>query len=314
MENAHKPYDGFFRSVFARPRLAWELTRTVAPALASGFTARQVHVESVSPVDPEFAQHHTDLLIRLTRRRTDTFVLVLYEHKSAPDRFVSLQLLRYLSAIWQRSHRKDRRYRLPQVIPIVIYHGRSSWKPPEFSELVEGPGGEHVPRFVPRFVNLSDVTPEQISGSLGFVVSLLALKYVRHPLTEAIAERLAGALEAALADPQAREFAQKVEMLYGQTRSPEDIRRIETAAGKRGYHRAEEGIMTFAEAKIQEGVQKGELLGKRATLLRLVSRKFNVTDAERERILSCEDQTALDAALDEIITADEKASVLSKLS
>ena len=82
MESAHKPYDGFFRSVFARPRLAWELTRTVAPALASGFTARQVHVESVSPVDPEFAQHHTDLLIRLTRRKTDTFVLVLYEHKS----------------------------------------------------------------------------------------------------------------------------------------------------------------------------------------------------------------------------------------
>ncbi len=38
MENADKPYDGFFRSVFARPRLAWELTRTVAPGLASGFT------------------------------------------------------------------------------------------------------------------------------------------------------------------------------------------------------------------------------------------------------------------------------------
>ena len=101
------------------------------------------------------------------------------------------------------------------------------------------------------------MTPEQISGSLGFVVSLLALKYVRQPLTDAIAERLAGALEAALADPQARELAEKVEMLYGQTRSPEDIRLIETAAGKRGYHRAEEGIMTFAEAKIQEGLQRG---------------------------------------------------------
>jgi predicted transposase/invertase (TIGR01784 family) len=322
MESAHKPYDGFFRSVFARPRLAWELTRTVAPALASGFTARQVHVESESPVDPEFARHHTDLLIRLTRRKTDTFVLVLYEHKSTPDRYVALQLLSYLSAIWQRSHRKHRRYRLPRVIPIVIYHGRSSWKPPEFSELVEGPGGEDVPRFVPRFVNLADVPPEEISGSLGFVVSLLALKYVRQKLTNAIAERLAGALEAALADPQARELAEKAEMLYGRTRSPEDIRLIETAARKRGYHRAEEGIMTFAEAKIQEGLQRGreegrqegELLGKRAALVRQLSRKFTVTDPERERILSCDDSDALDAALDEIVTADDKASVLSKLS
>ena len=109
MENADKPYDGFFKSVFARPPLAWELTRTVAPALASGFTARHVHIESESPVDPEFRRYHTDLLIRLTRQETDTFVLVLYEHKSAPDRFVSLQLLRYLGAIWSRAHRKDRR-------------------------------------------------------------------------------------------------------------------------------------------------------------------------------------------------------------
>ena len=67
--------------------------------------------------------------------------------------------------------------------------------------------------------------------------------------------------------------------------------------------------MTFAEAKIQEG----ELLGKRATLLRLVSRKFTVTDAERDLILSCDDSAALDAALDEIITADAKPAVLNKL-
>mgnify|MGYP006301936021 FL=1 len=326
MESADKPYDGFFRSVFASPQLAWELTRTVAPGLASGFSARQVHVESESPVDPEFRRSHTDLLIRLTRRKTDTFVLILYEHKSSPDRFVSLQLLRYLGAIWQRSHRKHRRYHLPQVIPIVIYHGRPSWKPPEFSELVEGPGGDHVPRFAPRFVNLADVPPERISGSLGFVVALLALKYVRQRLTEAIAELLAGALDAALADPEAQELAHQVEMLYGQTRSPEDMELIQTAAGKRGYHRAEEDLMTFVEAKIQEGLQKGreegreegrqegELLGKRAALLRQISRKFTVTDAERDRILSCDDPTALDAALDEFALADEKASVLSKLS
>ena len=63
--------------------------------------------------------------------------------------------------------------------------------------------------------------------------------------------------------------------------------------------------MTFAEAKIQEGLQRGreegrqegELLGKRAALLRQLSRKFTVTDA----------------TLDEIITADDRATVLGKL-
>jgi hypothetical protein len=49
-------------------------------------------------------------------------------------------------------------------------------------------------------------------------------------------------------------------------------------------------------------------------LVRQLDRKFGLTEAERDRILSCGDSDALDAALDEIITADAKASVLSKLS
>lgn len=30
------------------------------------------------------------------------YVYVLYEHKSRPDRWVSLQLLRYMAVLWQR--------------------------------------------------------------------------------------------------------------------------------------------------------------------------------------------------------------------
>ncbi|MFW5685799.1 MAG: hypothetical protein ACOC0O_04015 [Spirochaetota bacterium] len=77
------------------------------------------------------------------------------------------------------------------------------------------------------------------------------------------------------------------------------------------------GIMSFAEELIQEGLQKGrqegEVLGKRSALLRHLSRKFSVTDAERERILSCDDSDALDAALDEFAPAKSKAQVLERL-
>ena len=60
-------------------------------------------------------------------------------------------------------------------------------------------------------------------------------------------------------------------------------------------------------------MEEGSLQHSREVLIRQLDRKFGLAAAERERILSCEDQTALDAALDEIITADGKASVLSKL-
>lgn len=47
---------------------------------------------------------------------------------------------------------------------------------------------------------------------------------------------------------------------------------------------------------------------------RLIDRKFGLTGTERERIMACEDQAALDAALDEILDAPSKAQVLEKLS
>ena len=49
-------------------------------------------------------------------------------------------------------------------------------------------------------------------------------------------------------------------------------------------------------------------------LIRLVDRKFGLTDIERERISACEDQSALDAALDEILDAETKTQVLARLS
>ena len=79
--------------------------------------------------------------------------------------------------------------------------------------------------------------------------------------------------------------------------------------------------MTFAQEMVEkgrnegleQGLEEGSLQRSREVLVRQLDSKFGLASAERERILSCEDQTALDAALDEIITADEKASVLNKL-
>ena len=67
--------------------------------------------------------------------------------------------------------------------------------------------------------------------------------------------------------------------------------------------------MTYA----QELLQTGQLTEKRSVLVRLLDRRFGLTDDEREGILSCDDPDALDAALDDVIVADNKESVLARL-
>ena len=48
-------------------------------------------------------------------------------------------------------------------------------------------------------------------------------------------------------------------------------------------------------------------------MARQLDRKFGLAEAERERIMVCEDQAALDAALDEFALAESKEQVLAKL-
>ena len=90
----------------------------------------------------------------------------------------------------------------------------------------------------------------------------------------------------------------------------------ETARENR-YAEVREEAMTYAEELIQEGRQKGlergELQDKQHVLIRLLTKRFSLSDPERERVEACEDRDALDAALDEIVVAESKEAVLAKL-
>ncbi len=81
------------------------------------------------------------------------------EHKSWSDSWVTLQLLRYMTRIWSRHERENRRLPLPPVIPIVIYHGRSRRAHTDFASLFaeELPPSlrRHCPGFRVETLNLT---------------------------------------------------------------------------------------------------------------------------------------------------------------
>ena len=83
--------------------------------------------------------------------------------------------------------------------------------------------------------------------------------------------------------------------------------------------------MTYAEDLRQEGFKRGFNRGfeqgfeqsvvksKQTILIRLLSRRFSLIESEHRRIESCEDRASLDTAIDEVVVADSKDSVLAKL-
>ena len=130
-------------------------------------------------------------------------------------------------------------------------------------------------------------------------------------------ELLTELLHRAERDPAARQLARLVEQVYAQVKSAAEVRQLAAAASRKGYHEVEGGYMTYAQEMrregLQEGRQQGSLQRSREVLARLVERKFGLTDAERERIMACEDQQAMEAALDLILEAESKEQILAML-
>ena len=75
--------------------------------------------------------------------------------------------------------------------------------------------------------------------------------------------------------------------------------------------------MTYAEVLETRGREKGREEGrvtdKQDVLIRQLSRKFDLSNAERQKIRGVEDPDRLDAALDEVVVAETKEAVLEKL-
>jgi len=64
---------------------------------------------------------------------------------------------------------------------------------------------------------------------------------------------------------------------------------------------------------IKEGKEKGELLDKQNVLVKQLSKKFGITDNEKELIKKTTDLEKLDIALEDILFIDKKDEILGKL-
>jgi len=212
--------------------------------------------------------------------------------------------------------------KMPEVVPVVFYHGTEDWNSPlETRKLIEqAAGGEagHIPRFKPLFYDLNLIENHRLRGSVQTVVGLVCLKYLRRKFTEEIVRIL---VEEVRRLPAGSDLAKAIYSALAMVKERREIEEFLERAREMRYTDIEEGVMTFAQEVREEGekrgLEKGETLGKikdkQEIVKRLLNRKFGLSEEEAARIDGIEDFEALDAALDEIIDAEDKRNVLKKL-
>lgn len=190
MSRPVNPHDAFFKVSLSQPETALAFLRHYLPApLADLLDLSWIDVAKDSFVDADLSEHFSDLLY-LVRRSAggQAFVYVLVEHKSHPDPFVALQLLRYMVRIWEKARREGQP--LWPILPVVVYHGGGEWSAPQrFQESLDVP--DALAAFVPQFdywlCDLSHFQDGDLRGPPALRVALWALKSI---FREDLRERL----------------------------------------------------------------------------------------------------------------------------
>lgn len=114
------------------------------------------------------------------------YLNLLFEHKSTPYKFISIQIGGYLFDAYRDQVKNDQDPLIP-VIPFLYYHGTDKWVPVKIEQLFEkhlkDNIGEFIPLFKFLFENIQNYSDDQIRQlSEGLLTSaLLMQKYAGRP-------------------------------------------------------------------------------------------------------------------------------------
>ncbi len=180
-------HDGFFRETFGKKNIAKGYLQEQLPTEISrliDFDTLTITKDSF--VDKELRNHFSDLLYRANYKGQDLYLYLLFEHKSYPDHWVSLQLLRYFVKIWEQYRKQNpKEKQLPVIIPLVLYHGRKKWQvATDFKTLIAQTDqcfDEFIPNFKYQLHDLSTLPEEHIRGEVQQRIILLILKNIFNP-------------------------------------------------------------------------------------------------------------------------------------
>lgn len=146
--NKLNPHDQFFKELFSR----------------------KDHVAE------DLKQHFSDLVYSCEYKNKSIRISLLFEHKSNPEPYLSIQLNRYLICAWN-AQIKQKNPPSP-IIPIVFYHGSQHWQPEGISSCfiwTDPTLDRYTPDFEFIFIDLSRYTWDTISLKSGEPILMILM-------------------------------------------------------------------------------------------------------------------------------------------
>ena len=132
---AGKPHDRGYKKLLKVKRNLIHLLRKYS----SFEWAKDLREEDITFLDKEFVTnkfftYESDLICRIRRGEEEFFLFFILELQSTVDFTMPFRLLVYMTEQWEeyfknipRDEREKKEFRLPAVIPAVLYNGAERW-------------------------------------------------------------------------------------------------------------------------------------------------------------------------------------------
>ena len=303
MPDISNPHDKFFKKVFSQPDVARDFLHHNLPEnIRNLLDLDRITIHKDSFIDQNLKTHFSDLLFSVPLiNGEEIYVYTLFEHKSYPDSWVALQLLRYMVRIWDRDEKTGF---LRPIIPLVIYYGEAVWGiPTEFAALF--PDCEELRSFLPNFhyliYDLPRYPENKIVGEYKLRMAIWIMKYIFNPELLREIRKILSIYRESKRDMNAEEFLKTV-LLYMLTANSkvkhEDLEKELNSQLR--YIGAENIMMTLAEHYIQQGMQKGRKEGQVDSIKKILNSRFGTLPSDLIRMIEAVDDPD---KLDDILTA-----------
>jgi predicted transposase/invertase (TIGR01784 family) len=258
-------HDPFIRKILSNKQEALDLFIATLPENISEILV----LEKLELIQETFLgnnqeESRTDLLYKIPLKNgSSTYIYLLFEHKSYYDIKIYVQLLEYISKIynWQVENEKE----LNVVIPFVFYHGEKSWD--LGTEFLASFNNNSIPKNLRHFIpNFSIHLLELTSKGKVFQTKNLALRlYMRliQTIRNDPQEFVKNLQEVFLSLLEEKEYTKRIEILKNLYEYIFRARKDAEDFSKQAIIKEIEGdYMNMLERIREEGKLKGELIGE----------------------------------------------------
>ena len=182
MDIIKNPHDTLFKRTLGDKEVAKDFLMNYLPdQILDEIDLTDINIAKDSFVDKKLEESFSDILYNVSINDRDGYIYLLFEHKSYLDKMAPVQLLGYITDIWELHENQSKENMLPPIIPILIYHGNKSWGfGDQLSELI-GDSPESIIDYIPDYKYLvydfSDYSDSEIKGKIKL---RLFLKLISH--------------------------------------------------------------------------------------------------------------------------------------